>query len=109
MIPLIEFGLEGRICMLAFVIEIGHVAPEIVRLLLRGLVAVIVKAHPKLVSVMTYVAPSLSKKVPAPGLVLPPVSTHLAISTLVVVIQLIRLPEIQVDVPILLEQLQLFS
>jgi hypothetical protein len=96
--------------MLAFVIEIGHVAPEIVRLLLRGLVAVIAKVHPKLVSVMAYLPPSLSNKVfPPEELVVPPVSTHLAVSMRVAVIQLSRLPEIQVDVPILLEQMQLLS
>jgi hypothetical protein len=96
--------------MLAFVIEIGHVAPEIVSLLLLVVDAFIAKLQFKLLSLIVYSAPSLSKKVfPPEELVLPPVSTHLAISMRVVVIQLSRLPEIQVDVPILLEQLQLFS
>jgi hypothetical protein len=81
-----------------------------VSLLLLVVDALMVKLHLKLLSLMVYVAPSLSKKVfPPEELVLPPVSTHLAISIRVVVIQLSRLPEIQVDVPILLEQSQLFS
>jgi hypothetical protein len=107
MIPLIVLGSEGRILMLAFDIEIGHALPEIVSLLLVVVEALTVKLHPKLVSLMVYVPPSLSKVFGAEGLVLPPVSTHLAISMRVVVIQLSRLPEIQLDVPILLAQLQL--
>jgi hypothetical protein len=108
MIPLIELGSEGRILMLAFDIEIGHAVPEIVSLLSVVVGTLMLKIHPKLFSRMVYVPPSLTKKVfPPEELVLPPVSTHLAISMRVVVIQLSRLPEIQVDVPILLEQLQL--
>jgi hypothetical protein len=71
-----------------------------VSLLLVVVDALIVNLQLKLLSLMVYVAPSLSKKVVTLVLVLPPVSTHLAISMRVVVIQLSRLPEIQVDVPI---------
>jgi hypothetical protein len=77
-----------------------------VSILFVVLVALMVKLHFKLLSLMVYIAPSLVNT-PLTATVLPPVSTHLAISMRVVVIQLSRLPEIQLDVPILLAQLQL--